>query len=258
VAVSEGLQLIGAALDRETVAPGQPVFVTLHWRSTRTHTDTPALKLFLLQEDEAFTLDSGPVGGRYPLERWSANQTVVEHRRLEIPAGLSEETAALVLSVGQTELPVGELEIIADAHRFTPPPMSQSLDVRFGTVGELLGYDLEKTELAAGEPVTLTLYWRALEDAGGASYTVFTHILSEAGELVGQHDAPPAQGARPTPGWVPGEIVVDRHVMTFRESYTGTASIEIGLYDPETSNRVPTDSGETFFMLPDSLTIEGP
>jgi 4-amino-4-deoxy-L-arabinose transferase-like glycosyltransferase len=253
--VGDGVQLAGAALDRETVAPGQPVFVTLHWWSSRTHTHTPSATLSLRQGGVAFPLDRSPLGGRYPRERWPAGQPVVEHRRLEMPAALSEGPASLILRVGRTELTVGQLEIVAGARRFTPPPMSHTLDVRFDAVGELLGYDVEQTELQAGEPVTLTLYWRALEDAGSADYTVFTHILSAEGRLVGQHDAPPAEGSRPTPGWVPGEIVVDRHVMTFREPYTGTARVEVGLYDPTTSNRVSTTGGETFVILPTPLTI---
>jgi hypothetical protein len=43
--------------------------------------------------------------------------------------------------------------------------------------------------------------------------------------------------------------------MTFREPYAGPARIEVGLYDPVTLERVPTEEGETFILLPTTLTI---
>ena len=46
--------------------------------------------------------------------------------------------------------------------------------------------------------------------------------------------------------------------MTFREPYAGTAHIEVGLYDPVTLQRTPTEEGETFTLLPITLTILEP
>jgi hypothetical protein len=44
--------------------------------------------------------------------------------------------------------------------------------------------------------------------------------------------------------------------MTFREVYTGTATIEIGLYDSTTLERVTTTTGETFVILPSPLNVD--
>ncbi|RLC63061.1 MAG: hypothetical protein DRI48_08845, partial [Chloroflexi bacterium] len=108
------------------------------------------------------------------------------------------------------------------------------------------------------QSLPITLYWRALEGATNADYTVFTHVLAADGHLIAQHDGPPAGGARPTPGWLPGEIIADRHDMTFRETYTGPATIEVGLYDAATLERVPTVTGETRALLPSSLDVQPP
>jgi len=43
--------------------------------------------------------------------------------------------------------------------------------------------------------------------------------------------------------------------MTFREPYVGTARVEVGLYDPDTMERVPVEGGKTFTLLPTMLTI---
>ncbi|RLC62565.1 MAG: hypothetical protein DRI80_06090, partial [Chloroflexota bacterium] len=68
---------------------------------------------------------------------------------------------------------------------------------------------------------------------------------------------PPAGGTRPTPGWLPGEIITDHHEMTFREPYVGPATIEVGLYDSATLERVVAATGDTSVILPSSLNVEG-
>jgi hypothetical protein len=97
-----------------------------------------------------------------------------------------------------------------------------------------------------------------LEGAAAANYAVFTHILAADGHLVGQHDGPPAEGQRPTPGWLVDEIVIDRHPMAFREVYVGPAQIEVGLYDPATLDRVLTADGADHLILPSSLDVVQP
>ena len=126
---------------------------------------------------------------------------------------------------------------------------------RLGNVAELVGYDLPSTDVHTGQPLPLTLYWRALDGAGAADYVVFAHILAADGHLVGQHDGPPAGGTHPTPGWIPGEVMADSHEMTFREPYSGPARIEVGLYDPVTMERVPVAGGAGYVLLPIEVTV---
>jgi hypothetical protein len=125
-------------------------------------------------------------------------------------------------------------------------------------VAELVGYDLEPGPYDHARPITVTLYWRALAGASAMDATVFAQLLSPEGRLVAQHDSPPAMGGRPTGGWVEGEIVSDAHPMVFREPYTGTATISVGLYDPATMQRVITDHGRDAHALPTVLTIAPP
>ena len=161
---------------------------------------------------------------------------------------------------------LGSVEVAAGEHVFTPPPIANEVLVRFGSrhgdpdqaTADLLGYDLAPGPYTSGQPILLTLYWRAREGAASADYTIFTHILAEDGHLVAQHDGPPANGTRPTPGWLADEIIIDPHDMTFREPYTGPARIEVGLYDPATQERVPAESGDTFVLLPLTFTILEP
>jgi len=254
--LADGLRLLGAALDRPTLGPGQSLFVILHWQATRTPLPDLRPRLALVQAGQELEgASSAPALGRYPTDRWQAGETVVEHRRLAVPPAAAAGAADVVLTLGDQRLVLGQVEISGGEHTFTPPPIAYPLDVRFGRVAHLMGYDLPSETFTAGEPITLTLYWQALEGAGEADYTVFAHVLAADGHLVGQHDGPPAGGARPTAGWLPGEIVTDRHAMTFREPYAGPARIEVGLYDPGTLERVPTEEWKTFTLLPTVLTI---
>ena len=252
-ALADGLLLEGAALDRQTVAPGQSLFVTLRWRRGAGTAPLPDLRPTLTLSQAGHTLvvvEDAPAGGRYPTDRWQAGQVVLEHRCLVVPPTAADGPATVTIELGDRCVVLGSVEIAAGEHLFTPPPMAHEMRVRFGDVAELLGYDLIPGPHISDQPISITLYWRALEGAANADYTVFTHVLAAGGHLVAQHDAPPAAGARPTPGWLPGEIITDYHEMAFREAYTGPAVIEVGLYNSATQERVVAATGETSAILP--------
>jgi hypothetical protein len=253
----DGLVLRGAVLDRQAADPGQRLFLALHWaKEGHVEPDSEAI-LSMEQGGKTLFEEAKLVGGRYPVQRWAVDQPVVQHHPFVIPADVEEGPLQVVVEVGEQRVEIGEVQISASEHRFTLPAIAHPLDVRFGDVAELVGYDLPQTELPRGEPVDVVLYWRALDGADEADYKVFSHLLAADGRLVGQHDGRPAGETRPTPGWVPGEIVADPHPMVFRESYTGSARIEVGLYEASSLERVRDANGQTFALLPSELTISG-
>lgn len=140
-----------------------------------------------------------------------------------------------------------------------PGALSGELNVRFGDFAELVGYSLPAAEVTAGQPVQLTLYWRALEARSAVDYVVFTHLVPAEGDafMIAQHDGQPAGGARPMSGWTPGEVIEDVHPMAFVDpSYTGQARINVGLYRGD--DRVLTEAGETHIFLPVSVNVVAP
>lgn len=259
VAMADGFLLLGARLDRQVLSPGQSLFVTLHWEAT--HAPLPDLhpRLALIQTgQELDAVESAPVGGRYPTWRWRDGETVIEHRRLTLPPWASAGRAEVVLSLKEQRFSLGRVEVEAIKRNFALPQTAHPLDVPFGDVARLVGYELAAPPFTTTTPVTLTLYWQALSSAGDADYIVFTHILAADGHLVGQHDGPPALGARPSRGWVEGEIITDVHPMVFREPYGGQGQIEVGIYEQGTLERVVrADNGESYFLLPVTITIGG-
>lgn len=90
----------------------------------------------------------------------------------------------------------------------------------------------------------LTLIWYA--DANfPTSMHVFVHLLDESGQIIAQSDGEPANWTRPTTGWLPGENITDTHTLTLpAELPSGNLTLRIGLYDPQTGQRLQTQSAD--------------
>lgn len=111
-----------------------------------------------------------------------------------------------------------------------------------GQVARLLGarWQVQSEE---GE-IRLFLVWRA-EGPSDVPLTVFTHLVSPEGHVVAGHDGPPAEGRAPTDAWTSGEVVVDLHHMPVPASLPpGAYTLEAGLYDVATGERVPVLDAE--------------
>jgi mannosyltransferase len=257
VELAPGLLLEGAALSAERAGPGQALSVRVQWRATRAPLADLRPALTLVQSGTLLARAAeAPVGGAYPTTRWHNGEVVAERRTLLIPAQAAAGPAELLLELNGRSVRLGGLAIEPSTRAFKVPSSARPLEARFGNVAALVGYDLAAPPYPAGQPITLTLYWRALEGAAEADYVVFTHLLAADGRLVGQHDGLPAGGSRPTRGWLPGEVVTDMHVLEFREHYAGQARLEVGLYEAGSLERVPLEHGGDALVLPGPLWVE--
>lgn len=140
--------------------------------------------------------------------------------------------------------------------------LSGQMDVGFGDFGRLTSYEVSAAQISPGEPLIVTLYWRGLEGTSPVNYTVFTHLISEDGSLIAQHDGPPANGAAPTSTWEPGQIIQDTHQLTFSsggEDYVGPATVMVGLYDPDDPGaRLVASQGQDYVILPVTVSVAPP
>jgi hypothetical protein len=256
--LAEGLQLTHASLERSQIAPGQPLRMRLAWQSSAVLPDLrPRLVLRQAGQDLSVN-EAAPAQGAYPTNLWQPGDLVWEQRLLTVPATAEPGPATLFVMLGERIYPLGAVEISAEARSFEPPEPQVAVDVAFGTLARLVGFDPPAESVPAGQPIPLTLYWQSLGTGEPVAYTVFAQVLDENGRLVAQHDAPPENGRRPTTGWVEGEYIRDEHLLAFREEdFTGEGQIVVGLYDPESGVRLTLPDGRDAFPLPFSLLIEG-
>lgn len=252
--VADGLQLTAVGQDRSQASGGQTVLVSLEWQVTVPPApDVPPRLQLVLGEQVVVDV---PLGSYYPISQWRAGDIVLEHTLLPLPADVAAGTAVLSLEISGRRIPIGQLQIGASDHTFTPPDALTPLAAQFGDIARLVGFDLPQPTVTVGEPVPVTLYWQAGGGFSPTAYTVFAHMLAADGRLIGQHDAPPANGERPTTGWVAGEYITDPHLMAFRQAgYTGPVTISVGLYDPATGVRLTMADGTDAVMLPVTLTV---
>ena len=86
--------------------------------------------------------------------------------------------------------------------------------------------------------VHLTAYWQA-ESAIETDASVFAHLLNAEGMLVGQADSYPLLGMQPFWVWKPSEVV--RDVRHFAPVPSGEYTVRLGLWEPATGERWPTE-----------------
>ena len=139
-------------------------------------------------------------------------------------------------------------------YRAPPQPLlteiETPLQVDLGESIQLLGYHLPQTGARSGEPLALTIYWRAKEPID-ADYKVFVHLLDSDGNPQAQEDVRPRYGRFPTYLWMPGPVIVDEHQISLPPDLApGTYALGVGLYPWPDGPRLPA-VGADGARLPD-------
>ncbi|MGQ9786593.1 MAG: 6-pyruvoyl-tetrahydropterin synthase-related protein [Anaerolineae bacterium] len=136
-------------------------------------------------------------------------------------------------------------------------PMRVDLDGRFW----LLGYDLERDQVAQGSAVRVVLYWQALQDIS-INYRSFVHLDAPYDQrtwAISDNFHPgdvTAQIELPTGTWDTQHYVRDEHVLFVPRAVPPVAfHLRAGLYDPASGVRVPLrDGGDTILLQPLQIT----
>jgi hypothetical protein len=120
-----------------------------------------------------------------------------------------------------------KIEVVSIAH---------PLNVTFDGEIELLGAEVDRGSAQPGDPIKVTLYWRALQSVD-RNYVEFVHLIDEQGILVAQRDTWPGRGMYPTIWWQPGEAFADTLYLHVPEgAYApNDATLRVGLYEQDGS-----------------------
>ncbi len=113
------------------------------------------------------------------------------------------------------------------------PLLDHQLDLGFGPVVTLLGYQVESQELAYPDILDFTLYWMSSASVGGV-YQVRLRLLDEVGQVVWKSDgAHPADDSYPTSAWRPGEIIPDAYQISWPlDLAPGDYKLQLALLQP--------------------------
>jgi hypothetical protein len=149
---------------------------------------------------------------------------------LTVEAGWYDLTSGerLRLADARETVSVGEIQLRAREDDLGVP---NPVRINFGQEIELVGYSLSDLSPAAGDTVTLTLYWRGLTTLT-RDYKVFANILDVPTlTKYAASDGMPVNWQAPTSTWQPDVIIADPHTLTVDPNAPpGMFALEVGLY----------------------------
>ncbi len=259
--VRTGLRLNAYGVSATTVLPGENLRVRLRWRAQLDALPAYQVQTRLVQGERVIAQASGaPVDNSYPTNLWRAGEYVTDYWDLRVPPETLGGKARVEVEVeGGRALYLADVTIPDIKHSFQAPAPKNAHRAAFDGIGELVGHDLDRAQVAANDALALTLYWRATAPVE-KNYVVFAQLLTPDGQVIAQSDRAPAQGARPTRGWVSGEYIADTHALNLNDTpYRGDATLIVGIYDPTTLERVPVkDTANNFVRLPATVRVIAP
>jgi hypothetical protein len=256
----EGLTLLGSNLSSSQLHPGDAVLVRSLWvAQARLPTDIVATWTLIADDGAARPLYRGPLIPGFPTKNWRPNVPVVGQWQIRIPATFPPGNYNAVVTLAGLaegrELQLGRLAIAAQPPTPEVTPTTK-IDALFGDAMRLTGTDRAAPfQWKSKGEQRLTLYWQG-ERSIDTSFKVSLQILNRAGKLVAQDDAVPAQGTRPTTGWLPGHQVADTHAIMLTNLQPGEYHVLVVVYDPTTGKRLALPDGGDAFLLT-TVIIEG-
>ncbi|GIK42711.1 MAG: hypothetical protein BroJett011_65440 [Chloroflexota bacterium] len=125
-----------------------------------------------------------------------------------------------------------------------------AVEASFGPAIRLTGFHLSQTDLHPGATLTVLLQWTAGQPPQ-ADYTVFLHLLAGDGRLVAQNDAYPTWlTPQSTSHWPLHQPHLDSHRLNLPADLPpGEYTLQVGLYDGRTLQRLPLSNGSDTFTL---------
>ena len=253
----ENALLLGTAVNQSVFYDGDEIELTACWDSKRPAAQNYTFFLNVIDQNlNKYAERNTHIGlGNYPTSQWVADEPFCEIYRAPVTTkGVDHPTIASI-SIGfyaretgepwQAQAPEGytldfislaPIKIVPDEIKPLPAPQ-QSADVALAQGLHFAGYTLEPAQDSS--QTKISLWW---QPAGPlqANYTIFLHVVDEAGELIMQSDQQPAtvSGSYPTSYWGGGETVVTEHLVPISLAKLSENNLFMGLYSPDDLSRL--------------------
>lgn len=244
-----GGRLLGYSLVVDEVTACQSLPVILYWEVPLTETGHEWVSVGLINRFGRMEIEDRiqPWLGRV------AGHVIADERALPIPGPLPAGQYTLAVRLQKPDdaplpahTPDGPAERLPLASVLVRPGSPdldadgwQPVGASVADVVTLVAYRLDRTQLAPGDWLRLTLVWQA-RAVPGRDVTVFTQLIGPDGRVWGQYDNPPRGGWYPTSLWQPGELVADDYLLQVSpEASPDRYTLVAGMYLPDTLERLP-------------------
>lgn len=260
--LSDNLGIVSSSLSAPVLAQNGLLEVNLYWGTHTAPTrDWIAQLTLVAQNGKAVQTVETDLCAGWPTSEWGESALVRGRIELQldpfIKGGLYTVMVGLVdltsRNLARENAALGQVQVQAAERIFELPSITETSQVVFGNVLELLGYDLYQDD----QELLLTLHWRALRRMD-TSYKIFIHMIdSESGELTAQKDVVPRNWTYPTHWWEANEIVSDKVSIPLADVPTGTYNLVIGVYNPTSLDRLMTSISSDQIVLVEMIDIFG-
>jgi hypothetical protein len=262
------------------IRPGEAVRFTLYWEAQGPVDRDWSIFCHVLDSDLELPI---AVRDRFPGQgllatslmepglRWAdryviwLDETTYAPSRALIEIGLydaatGERPPIVVEQVGDEGM---QVEVVENALRFLPlrveprpGDLANPLAFHLEDKMALLGWDVDRRVIAAGETLQLTLHWESL-DRMQEAYQLSAQVVREDRRKAAQSDAAP--GGIPTNEWRQGQRIVDRRELRIEPgSPPGGYEIVLSAYwwdTPDTIKRLRVVDGQGYVLPSDSLVL---
>jgi hypothetical protein len=266
-------RLLRAGVEPRRAHPGDEVGVRACWEALKPMSEDYTVFVQLLGPKDLIVgaRRTYPGLGRFPTSLWEVGRAFCEtyavtvhdgagapvRYRVEVGLFNSETGERLDArdAAGDSISPpvVGSVAVVPEGDGGSPPPPDGIAHLSERILLE--GYQAPE-QVEAGEPLTVTLRWRALEDVD-EDLVAFVHLWRPGdAQPLAQDDAPPRGGWFPTSAWRAGDRVPDVHVLRPPADLpAGSYPLWAGLYRPEDGSRLRATGREA--RLPHDLVPLG-
>lgn len=259
------IQLVGYSLGAGPFKAGETLPLTLFWQSLVDHPGDLRVMIQLYDSagQSAAVVQQAPI---WPATEWEQADLLRDPHEFILPPTLTPGDYDLMVSLvssdqqplvvqGERQLKLATITTIDRPHVFEAPSPTATLNVTFDEQARLVGIDLPRSRLKAGEMLALTLYWQAVAPLE-KNWKVFVHLVNSAGDIVSQQDQIPGAGQFPTTGWLPGEYLTDTYNLPIPGDIDEHPPyhLKIGLYDANDFSRLPVI--ENSQIIGDHITLE--
>jgi hypothetical protein len=146
------------------------------------------------------------------------------------------------INFGQIRLPLYQVQ-----QRPMQPLAFTPAEVRFGD-GLLLKSFWMRQQAWRGDWFYVVLAWQPTQPLP-KDYKVFVHVLDGAGQIAFQQDKLAIDALQPMSRWAVGQVLRDPYAIVVpAELPVGEYRVVMGIYDPETGQRLPTQQGDALTL----------